>query len=50
MLSPYRIEIPQSTLDDLTDRLAHTRWPDEPPAAGWDFGIPLDRVRELAEH
>jgi pimeloyl-ACP methyl ester carboxylesterase len=50
MLSPYRIEIPQSTLDDLTDRLARTRWPDEPPAAGWDFGIPLDRVRELAEH
>jgi hypothetical protein len=47
---PYRIDIPQADLDDLNDRLARTRWPDELPGAGWSYGVPLARVRELAEY
>jgi len=47
---PFRIEIPQADLDDLRDRLARTRWPDQIPGAGWDYGIPLEYVRELAEY
>jgi pimeloyl-ACP methyl ester carboxylesterase len=50
MIKPFRINIPQADLDDLTDRLARTRWPDELPDAEWDYGIPLARVKELAEH
>jgi pimeloyl-ACP methyl ester carboxylesterase len=46
---PYRIDVPQTELDDLADRLDRTRWPDELPGAGWDYGIPLDRVRALAD-
>src|SRR4051794_40446002 len=49
-IGPFRIEIPQADLDDLTDRLSRTRWPDELPDAGWDYGIPLGYVRELAEY
>jgi pimeloyl-ACP methyl ester carboxylesterase len=49
-IAPYRIDVPQADLDDLADRLDRTRWPDELPGAGWDYGIPLARVRELAEH
>ncbi|MET0494846.1 MAG: epoxide hydrolase family protein [Actinoplanes sp.] len=48
-MEPYRIHVPQQDLDDLTARLAHTRWPDELPGAGWDYGIPLSRVRALHE-
>src|SRR5690349_4750326 len=48
-IAPYRIDIPQADLDDLADRLDRTRWPDELPGAGWDYGIPLARVRALAE-
>ncbi|GAA3849709.1 epoxide hydrolase family protein [Amycolatopsis tucumanensis] len=47
---PFRIDIPQSALDDLAARLERIRWPDELPGAGWDYGIPLARVRELAGH
>ena len=39
---PFRIDVPQPDLDDLRDRLARTRWPDQLPGAGWDYGIPLD--------
>jgi pimeloyl-ACP methyl ester carboxylesterase len=49
-VTPFRIDIPQADLDDLRDRLARTRWPDEIPGAGWDYGIPLDYTRELAEY
>ena len=48
VITPFRVEVAQSDLDDLNDRLDRTRWPDELPGAGWDLGIPLARVRELA--
>ncbi|WP_326558379.1 epoxide hydrolase [Micromonospora sp. NBC_01796] len=50
MIEPFRLDIPQADLDDLGARLTRTRWPDELPDVGWDYGIPLHRVRELAEH
>jgi pimeloyl-ACP methyl ester carboxylesterase len=49
-IRPFRIDIPQPDLDDLHDRLARTRWPDELPGVGWDRGVPLDYLKELAEH
>ncbi len=49
-IQPFRIEIPQADLDDLRDRLARTRWPDQLPGVGWDYGIPLEYVRELASY
>jgi epoxide hydrolase len=45
---PFRIEIPQADVDDLRARLARTRWPDQLPGVGWEYGIPLDYVRDLA--
>jgi epoxide hydrolase len=50
MIKPFRIDIPQADLDDLTDRLARTRWPNDVADAGWDYGFPLARLRELAEY
>ena len=31
-------------------RLARTRWPDELPDVGWDYGVPMEFVAELAEY
>ncbi|MQY08106.1 epoxide hydrolase family protein [Actinomadura macrotermitis] len=49
-ITPFRIDIPQADLDDLRDRLARTRWPDELPGAGWSYGVPVSYARELAEY
>ena len=49
-IRPFRIGVPQSDLDDLRDRLARTRWPDELPGVGWDYGVPLGYLKELAEY
>src|SRR5919204_406335 len=49
-IRPHRIEISQTQLDDLHERLARTRWPDELPGVGWSRGVPLDYLKELAEY
>jgi hypothetical protein len=40
-IRPFRIEVPRADVDGLRARLLHTRWPDEPPDAGCDYGLPL---------
>jgi hypothetical protein len=50
MIRPFRIDIPQSDLDDLRERLAHARWPDELPGVGWSRGVPLGYLKELANY
>lgn len=47
-IQPFRVGIPQAQLDDLTDRLARTRWIDELPGTGWERGVPPGYLRELA--
>ncbi|MER6815585.1 epoxide hydrolase family protein [Spirillospora sp. NPDC000708] len=49
-INPFRIDIPQADLDDLHDRLARTRWPDDLPGVGWSYGVPTAYARELAEY
>jgi pimeloyl-ACP methyl ester carboxylesterase len=45
---PFTIAIPQSTLDDLHERLARTRWIDEAEEFSWEYGISLENMKELA--
>jgi pimeloyl-ACP methyl ester carboxylesterase len=47
---PFRIEIPEAALDDLKERLARTRWPDEIPGTGGDYGMSLDYIKRLAAY
>ena len=45
-IRPFRINIPQADLDDLRDRLARTRWPDELPDVERNYGVTLSSVKE----
>jgi pimeloyl-ACP methyl ester carboxylesterase len=49
-IRPFRIDVPQTDLDDLASRLRQTRWADELPGAGDAYGVPAQRVRRLAEY
>lgn len=46
-IRPFRINIPQRDLDDLQDRLTHTRWPNELPDTGGNYGVSLEYMKEL---
>jgi pimeloyl-ACP methyl ester carboxylesterase len=49
-IQPFTINIPQAALDDLHDRLARTRWPNELPGVGWNRGVELSYLQELATY
>jgi hypothetical protein len=49
-ISPFRIDIPQTAIDDLTERLDRTRWPSELAGIGWRRGVPVDYLKGLAEY
>src|SRR5256714_7547572 len=44
---PFRLEIAESAILDLRERLARTRFPDEPPLEPWSSGTSLSYMREL---
>jgi pimeloyl-ACP methyl ester carboxylesterase len=48
--APFTIAIPQATLNDLRDRIARTRWPDEVADAGWDYGTNRAYLRQLMDY
>jgi epoxide hydrolase len=47
-IRPFHVDVPEADLDDLRDRLARTRWPDELPGVGWSRGVPLGYLKDLA--
>ena len=49
-IRPFSIQIPQSDLDALNERLERTRWPDELPGVGWTYGVPVSYLQGLAEY
>jgi epoxide hydrolase len=49
-ITPFRIEIPESELDDLRQRLRQTRWPDAETVDDWSQGTPLAYTRDLCDY
>jgi pimeloyl-ACP methyl ester carboxylesterase len=49
-INAFRIQIAESVLDDLRERLAHTRWPDQLHGQEWVYGTDLGTLRELCEY
>ncbi len=49
-IRPFRIDVPDAELEDLRERLARTRWPDELPGVGWSYGVALDYVKDMTEY
>lgn len=47
---PFAIDVPDSVLDDLKDRLQRTRWPEQFEDAGWDYGANLAYIKNLCSY
>ncbi len=46
-IRPFVIDIPQSDLDDLDNRLARTRYPAAAPGDDWTYGVPNHYLQEM---
>ena len=49
-IKPFEIQVSDEVLADLKRRLAATRWPDEIPGVGWDYGSNLAYMKELVDY
>lgn len=49
-IRPFKIDVPQSQLDDMRKRIAETRWPDKETVRDISQGIQLARVQELVRY
>jgi len=49
-LRPFRLAVPEAVLEDLRQRLAHTRFPDEPPLDPWSTGTSVSYLKELIDY
>ena len=47
---PFAISVPQDSLDDLSSRLARTRFADDFANDDWTFGMPASYLRELVAY
>ena len=50
IVDPFTIQVAEEVLIDLKQRLARTRWPDELPDAGWDYGTNLTYLQQLVNY
>ena len=39
-IEPFEVAVADEVLDDLYRRVRTTRWPDDPLAADWTYGVP----------
>jgi len=44
---PYTVDVGAEAVRDLRERLARTRWPDQLPDAGWDYGTERETLQDL---
>jgi pimeloyl-ACP methyl ester carboxylesterase len=47
---PSCVQIAEDVLADLDRRLAATRWPDEIDESSWDYGFPLEYLKDLVSY
>jgi microsomal epoxide hydrolase len=47
---PFEIAVADEVLDDLRERIARVRWPEQPPGTGWEHGGDFAYLRELCRH
>ena len=48
--TPFELHVPDDVLRDLRERLARTRFPDEPPGEPWATGTSLGYMRDLVAY
>jgi microsomal epoxide hydrolase len=50
VVEPFVVDISDEVLADLRQRLHSTRWPDQLPGTGWDYGTDIDYLQLLCRH
>jgi pimeloyl-ACP methyl ester carboxylesterase len=49
-ITPFRIDVPETDLADLRERLQRTRWPEAETVTDWSQGVPLAYLQDLCRY
>lgn len=49
-VQPFSLPFSQAAVDDLRYRLARTRWPDEVPGSGWEYGFNRQFLQDICDY
>jgi pimeloyl-ACP methyl ester carboxylesterase len=49
-IEPFEVHVDHVVLGDLHHRLAHARLPDQIEGTGWEYGMPMEYLRQLVEY
>ena len=49
-IEQFHVHLDESLLEDLRDRLERSRFPDQIDGTGWEYGVPIDYLRELVAY
>ncbi len=49
-IRPFTLEIPQTELERLYNKIDAARWPEEQPVDDWSQGTPLEELRKLVDY
>jgi pimeloyl-ACP methyl ester carboxylesterase len=49
-ITPFTIDVPETDLDDLRDRLRRTRWPEPATVDDWTQGVPRPYLQDLCAY
>ena len=47
---PFKIEIPQATINKIMERVRAFEWPDAPEGGGWGYGTDVATMKEIVEY
>lgn len=48
--APFKIDIPETTINQILDRIRQFEWPDAPEGGGWAYGTDLATMKDIVEH
>src|SRR3990170_2468380 len=49
-IKPFKINIPENEIQDLKNRLRNSRWPSKIRGDDWQYGVPVDYLKKLADY
>lgn len=49
-VEPFEVTVSDEAIADLRDRLERTRWPDQLPDAGWDYGTEKSALQDFCAY
>ena len=49
-IEPFSLPYSEAAVEDLRQRLARTRWPDEIHGSGWTYGVDLNFMQRLCDY